>query len=56
MCPIPKLRGDMLAEGLISADELREMEAASMPCAGCHSLCRGEPLSRAHEALEDVFA
>jgi acetoin:2,6-dichlorophenolindophenol oxidoreductase subunit alpha len=57
LCPIPKLRGDMLAEGLISADELQEMER------GIEAIVRDailfaeqSPYPEPHEALEDLFA
>jgi acetoin:2,6-dichlorophenolindophenol oxidoreductase subunit alpha len=57
LCPIPKLRGDMLAEGLISADELQDMER------GIEAIVRDairfaeqSPYPEPHEALEDLFA
>jgi acetoin:2,6-dichlorophenolindophenol oxidoreductase subunit alpha len=56
-CPIPKLRGDMLAEGLISADELREMETQLDAMVQDAVLFAEEsPYPEPHEALEDVFA
>jgi pyruvate dehydrogenase E1 component alpha subunit len=56
-CPIPKLRGEMLAQRLISADELREMER-SIEAVVQEAICFAEesPYPEPHEALEDVFA
>lgn len=57
MCPIPKLRGDMLAEGLISADELREMEREiDGVVREAIRFAEESPYPEPHEALEDVFA
>lgn len=57
MCPIPKLRGDMLAQGIISKDELREMEnridAIVQDAIG---FAEESPYPEPPEALEDVFA
>lgn len=56
-CPIPKLRGDMLAQGLIGEDELREMEKRID--AIVHEAVRfaeESPYPDPPEALEDVFA
>ena len=56
MCPIPKLRNDMLAEGLISEIELREMEnriAAIVQDA--IRFAEESPYPEPSEALEDVF-
>ncbi|MGA3128309.1 MAG: thiamine pyrophosphate-dependent dehydrogenase E1 component subunit alpha [Candidatus Korobacteraceae bacterium] len=56
-CPVAKLRGDMLAEGLISADELREMECRIDDIV--HDAIRfaeESPYPESFEALEDVFA
>ena len=57
MCPIPKLRGDMLAKGLINKDELREMDkriAAIVQDA--IRFAEESPFPEPSEALADVFA
>ncbi|MGD9878142.1 thiamine pyrophosphate-dependent dehydrogenase E1 component subunit alpha, partial [Desulfococcus sp.] len=56
-CPIPKLRGDMLAQGLISADELAAMErAVEAVVKAAVRFAEESPYPEPHEALEDVFA
>ncbi|MDX9785532.1 MAG: thiamine pyrophosphate-dependent dehydrogenase E1 component subunit alpha [Desulfobacterales bacterium] len=57
LCPIPKLRGDMLAQGLISEDELREMETQiDAIVQDAIRFAEESPYPEPHEALEDVFA
>ncbi|MDD3580782.1 MAG: thiamine pyrophosphate-dependent dehydrogenase E1 component subunit alpha [Desulfobacca sp.] len=57
MCPIPKLRGDMLAQGLISVDELREMEhRIDAMVQEAIRFAEESPYPEPHEALEDVYA
>lgn len=57
MCPIPKLRGDMLARNLIRADELREMEDdIDAVVRDAVRFAEESPYPEPHEALEDVFA
>ena len=56
-CPVAKLRGDMLAEGLISADELREMECRiDAIVQDAIRFAEESPYPESFEALEDVFA
>jgi acetoin:2,6-dichlorophenolindophenol oxidoreductase subunit alpha len=56
-CPIPRLRDDMLAEGLITAEELREMEArAGRIVRDAVRFAEESPYPNPEEALEDVFA
>ena len=56
-CPIPKLRGDMLAQGLIGKDALREMEArVAGVVEEAIRFAEESPYPEPHEALEDVFA
>lgn len=56
-CPIPRLRADMLAQGLVSADEVREMEArADAVVQEAIRFAEESPYPEPHEALEDVFA
>jgi pyruvate dehydrogenase E1 component alpha subunit len=56
-CPVAKLRGDMLAEGLISADELREMECRiDAIVQDAIRFAEESPYPEPSEALEDVFA
>jgi len=56
-CPIPKLRGDMLAQGLISADELAAMEREVQAVVkAAVRFAEESPYPEPHEALEDVFA
>jgi len=56
-CPIPKLRGDMLAEGVISTDELRKMEnAVATIVQDAIRFAEESPYPEPGEALEDVFA
>lgn len=57
LCPIPKLRGDILAQGLISEDELREMEnQIDAIVQDAIRFAEESPYPEPHEALEDVFA
>ncbi|MFP3867138.1 MAG: thiamine pyrophosphate-dependent dehydrogenase E1 component subunit alpha [Desulfobacteraceae bacterium] len=57
MCPIPKLRGDMLAQGLISVDELQDMEhRIDAIVQEAIRFAEDSPYPEPHEALEDVFA
>jgi TPP-dependent pyruvate/acetoin dehydrogenase alpha subunit len=57
MCPIPKLRGDMLAQGLISKDELREMEKQiDAVVQDAIRFAEESPYPEPPEALADVFA
>jgi TPP-dependent pyruvate/acetoin dehydrogenase alpha subunit len=56
-CPIPKLRGEMLTQGLISADELREMENhVDAVVKDAIRFAEESPYPEPNEALEDVFA
>jgi len=56
-CPIPRLRDDLLAEGLITAEELREMEAkANRIVQDAVRFAEESPYPNPEEALEDVFA
>ena len=56
-CPIPKLRSDMLAQKLISADELREMERRiDAVVRDAVRFAEESPYPEPREALEDVFA
>ncbi|WP_319407923.1 thiamine pyrophosphate-dependent dehydrogenase E1 component subunit alpha [uncultured Desulfosarcina sp.] len=57
MCPIPKLRGEMLAQGLISEDELQELENR-IDAIVQHAIRFAEesPYPEPSEALEDLFA
>jgi len=56
-CPIPKLRGDMLAQGLISQNELREMESRiDAAVKDAIRFAEQSPYPEPEEALEDVFA
>jgi len=56
-CPIPKLRGEMLAGGLISAEALAEMEAkVAAVVEDAVRFAEESPFPAPHEALEDVFA
>jgi pyruvate dehydrogenase E1 component alpha subunit len=57
MCPIPKLRGDLLGQGLISPDELREMESRMDAIVkDAIRFAEESPYPEPHEALQDVFA
>ena len=57
MCPIPKLRGEMLAEALISKNELREMESQiDALVKAAIRFAEESPYPEPGEALEDVFA
>lgn len=57
MCPIPKLRGEMLARNLIRADALREMESdIDAMVQNAVRFAEESPYPEPHEALEDVFA
>ncbi len=56
-CPIPRLSRHMLAQGLISADELREMESdMDAVVRDAIRFAEESPYPEPHEALEDVFA
>ncbi|MBR9981639.1 MAG: thiamine pyrophosphate-dependent dehydrogenase E1 component subunit alpha [Desulfatitalea sp.] len=56
-CPIPKLRGDMLIQGLISADELHALEKKiDAVVQDAIRFAEESPYPEPHEALEDVFA
>jgi pyruvate dehydrogenase E1 component alpha subunit len=57
MCPIPKLRGDMLAQGLISKDELQQMEnQIDAIVQDAIRFAEESPYPEPSEALEDLFA
>ncbi|VBB45594.1 Acetoin:2,6-dichlorophenolindophenol oxidoreductase subunit alpha [uncultured Desulfatiglans sp.] len=57
MCPIPKLRDELLAEGLISPDELGEMESRmDVIVKDAIRFAEESPYPEPHEALQDVFA
>jgi TPP-dependent pyruvate/acetoin dehydrogenase alpha subunit len=57
LCPIPKLRGEMLAEQLISKDELKEMEnRAKAIVKDAIRFAEESPYPEPSEALEDVYA
>ena len=57
MCPIPRLRGEMLAEGLISTEELQALEGAVAALVQeAVRFAEESPYPEPHEALEDVFA
>eukprot|EP01022_Parablepharisma_sp_SALTPOND_P033676 TRINITY_DN89289_c0_g1_i1.p1 TRINITY_DN89289_c0_g1~~TRINITY_DN89289_c0_g1_i1.p1 ORF type:complete len:376 (+),score=72.82 TRINITY_DN89289_c0_g1_i1:448-1575(+) len=56
-CPVLKLRDEMLLEGLITADELREMEAeVEGVVKDAVQFAEESPYPNPEEALEDVFA
>ncbi len=56
-CPIPRLRDEVLAHGLISAEEFREMEAkANRIVEDAVRFAEESPYPGPEEALEDVFA
>ena len=56
-CPIPKLRGEMLAQGLISEDELKEMERGIAAIVqDAIRFAEESPYPEPAEALDDVFA
>ena len=56
-CPIPKLRADMLAQGLISEDELQKMEGRiEAVVQEAVRFAEESPYPEPEEALEDVFA
>lgn len=56
-CPIPKLREDMLARGVISADELAAMERRiDAIVQDAIRFAEESPYPEPQEALEDVFA
>jgi len=55
-CPIPKLRGEMLAQGLISDDELRKMESRiDATVKDAIRFAEESPYPEPEEALEGVF-
>lgn len=54
-CPIPRLREELLAEGLITAEDLRRMEEEiSAVVADAVRFAEESPYPRPEEALEDV--
>ncbi|MCJ8501832.1 thiamine pyrophosphate-dependent dehydrogenase E1 component subunit alpha [Desulfatitalea alkaliphila] len=56
-CPIPKLRGDMLADGSISTEALKALEAQiDALVQEAIRFAEESPYPEPHEALEDVFA
>jgi len=56
-CPVAKLRSEMLAEGLISADELEAMEhSVDGVVHDAIRFAEESPFPEPSEALEDVFA
>lgn len=56
-CPIPKLRGDMLAKRLISAEQLHTLEAEiAAVVQEAIRFAEESPYPEPHEALEDLFA
>lgn len=56
-CPIPKLREDMLARGVIRSDELEAMERRiDAIVQDAIRFAEESPYPEPHEALEDVFA
>lgn len=56
-CPIPKLSGDMLTEGSISAAELKALEVQiDALVQEAIRFAEESPYPEPHEALEDVFA
>jgi pyruvate dehydrogenase E1 component alpha subunit len=57
MCPIPKLRGEMLAQGLISPEDLKMMEnQIDAVVQAAIRFAEESPYPEPREALEDVFA
>jgi pyruvate dehydrogenase E1 component alpha subunit len=57
MCPIPKLRSDMLTQGLISMDELRETEnQIDAVVKDAIRFAEESPYPDVNEAMEDIFA
>jgi len=55
-CPIPRLSGEMLAEGLISGEELRRMEAVvAETVEDAVRFAEESPYPEVEEALEDVL-
>ena len=55
-CPIPKLRGEMLAQGLVSAGDLQEMEGeVARIVEDAIRYAEQSPYPALEEALEDVF-
>lgn len=55
-CPIPRLRDEVLSQGLITAEELREMEAQVREIVeDAVRFAEESPYPRPEEALEDVF-
>ncbi|MBG0789896.1 MAG: thiamine pyrophosphate-dependent dehydrogenase E1 component subunit alpha [Desulfovibrionaceae bacterium] len=56
-CPIPRLSDNLLAEGRITRDEIREMQAkAEAMVRDAVSFAEASPYPLAEEALEDVWA
>ena len=57
LCPIPKLRGEMLAQGVISKDELEKMEQRIEAIVKeAVRFAEESPYPEPPEALEDLFA
>ncbi|MEJ2039164.1 MAG: thiamine pyrophosphate-dependent dehydrogenase E1 component subunit alpha [Desulfosarcinaceae bacterium] len=57
LCPIPKLRGEMLSRGLISKDELQTLESRiNAVVKDAVRFAEESPYPEPPEALEDVFA
>ncbi|MFZ7126027.1 MAG: thiamine pyrophosphate-dependent dehydrogenase E1 component subunit alpha [Desulfobacterales bacterium] len=56
-CPIPKLRADLLDEGIVGAEELRKMEVRIEAIVNdAIRFAEESPYPEPREALEDVFA
>ncbi|MGE4442628.1 MAG: thiamine pyrophosphate-dependent dehydrogenase E1 component subunit alpha [Desulfomicrobium sp.] len=56
-CPIPRLRADMLAQGLVTAEEVKDMEErAAAIVREAIRFAEESPYPELHEAFEDVFA
>jgi acetoin:2,6-dichlorophenolindophenol oxidoreductase subunit alpha len=56
-CPIPRLQDELLAQGLISADEARDMHTqAEAVVRDAVRFAEDSPFPDPHEALEDVLA
>lgn len=55
-CPIPRLRDDLLAQGLLTGDEMREMQAkAEAVVRDAVRFAEDSPYPLPEEALEDVW-
>ncbi len=56
-CPIPRLRDEVLSQGLVSAEEMRQMEAQVQEIVeDAVRFAEESPYPSPEEALEDVFA